>query len=112
HHALSQRSRRLVHFFSACANQLVVFPCHRCPQRGLRRLNRTALVLRHFPRRFSIKSNQRFGGRLQHDFTFLPRVDQLPLGEILRGEINRFLQHALDLGVIKAVTRLDLEQLL
>ena len=37
----------------------------------------------------------------ENRFGFVARLDQLPLGEILLGEFDRFLEHALDFRVVK-----------
>src|SRR6266705_3415017 len=40
------------------------------------------------------------------------RFTDLALGEILLGVFDGFLQHALDLGVVNAIARLDLDRML
>src|SRR5882724_12925143 len=52
---------------------------------------------------------QRFRGRGQDRFGFRARFDQLTLGKILLGVFDGLLEHALDLRIVDAVTRLDFD---
>src|SRR6266480_2801806 len=55
---------------------------------------------------------QRFGGGRQNRFRFRARFDDLALGKILLGVFDGFLEHALDLGIVDAVARLDFDGML
>src|SRR6266481_196357 len=99
----------VIHLIDALANQLVVATGDGFAQGSDACFNFSAFI---GGQAGGLRIGERFGSSRQDRFRFGARFDQLPLGKILLGVFDGFLEHALDFRIVDAITGLDFDGVL